>query len=168
MIQFLTVLSKWTDCLVRILLVPFALFTILIVFFEVLMRYVFRSPIITSVEMARLGFVWSCFLGSTLCFKREKHIQFVFLAEKFGNRVRRMIQIGVDLFSLVFFIFLLIKGIQMVRAVGPTHFPALGWSQIWLYLPLPLNALFMLIHSLALLGRDISGFRTWEEEKNVP
>jgi len=168
MLLFLSRLSELTDRLVRILLVPFALFTILIVFFEVLMRYVFRAPIITSVELARLGFVWSCFFGATVCFKRQKHIQFLFFTENFGRRGKRIVQATVDLLSLGFFLFLMVKGIQMAEAVEPTYFPALGWSQLWLYLPLPLNALFMLIHTIARLGDQLSATVPPREGHKVP
>jgi len=43
----------------------------------------------------------------------------------------------------------------MVQAVQDTFFPALGWSQLWLYLPLPMCAAFMLVHALAFLARDV-------------
>lgn len=152
---FLMQFSDWVDRLVKIIAIPIVGGMILIVFFEVLMRYVFRSPIITSIELARLGFVWSCFLGATICLKREKHIQFVFLIDKFGDLGKRVIRIFISLLSAGFFLFLVVKGTQMVQAVQDTYFPALGYSQLWLYLPLPLCALFMLIHAVAFLTRDI-------------
>jgi len=43
----------------------------------------------------------------------------------------------------------------MTQLVQATYFPALGWSQLWLYLPLPLCAAFMLCHALAFLARDL-------------
>jgi TRAP-type C4-dicarboxylate transport system permease small subunit len=60
---FLRQVSDSTDRVTRLIAVPVGVATVLIVFFEVLMRYVFRAPLVTSVEVARLGFVWSCFLG---------------------------------------------------------------------------------------------------------
>jgi len=56
-------LSDWTDRAARILLVPIGIGFILIVFLGVLTRYVFETPIISSVELARIGFVWAAFLG---------------------------------------------------------------------------------------------------------
>lgn len=152
---FLMQFSDWVDRFVKIITIPIGIGTILIIFFEVLMRYVFRAPIITSIELARIGFVWSCFLGATICVKQEKHIKFVFLIDKFGDLGKKVIRIFISLLSAGFFIFLLVKGIQMVQAVQDTYFPALGYSQLWLYLPLPLCALFMLIHAVFFLMRDI-------------
>ena len=168
MVLFLKQLSDWVDRLVRMIAIPIGIGTILIVFFEVLMRYVFRAPIITSIELARLGFVWSCFFGATICVKREKHVKFVFLIERFGVPGQRVIRICVDFLSISFFAFLLAKGFQMVQAVQYTYFPALGFSQLWLYLPLPLNALFMLVHSGAFLAEEVKSLRRYETgEGNV-
>lgn len=159
MVRILETFSDWTDWLVRILAVPIGLLTILIVFFEVLMRYIFQAPLITSVELARLGFVWSCFLGAALGYKREKHIQFVFFLERFAERGRRWVRVWVSLLSVGFFILLLVKGIEMAERVYETYFPALGYSQLWLYLPLPACAAFMLVHAVAFLARDAARLR---------
>lgn len=155
MVRILDTLSDWTDWVTRLLAVPIGTAFILIVFFGVLTRYVFRAPIITSIELARLGFVWSCFLGAALGVKRQKHIQFVFLVENVGGVGRRLIRTVVCALSSAFFLFLVIKGSEMVQAVQGTYFPALGFSQVWLYLPLPLSGLAMLIHGLAFLARDM-------------
>lgn len=159
MARLLTRISDWTDRLVRILAVPVGIGFILVVFFGVLTRYVFRTPIITSIELARLGFVWSCFLGAALGVKREKHVQFVFLVERLRPLGQRLVRFGVTLLSAGFFLFLVLKGLQMVQAVQDTYFPALGFSQVWLYLPLPLSGAFMLIHALAFLARALQALQ---------
>lgn len=157
MVLFLRRLSDWTDRLARILLVPLGIGFILVVFLGVLTRYVFRAPIITSVELARIGFVWCAFLGAAICMKNEKHTQFLFLLDHAPGVLKRVIKATVALLSVGFFTFVTVKGSQMVHAVQETFFPALGWSQLWLYLPLPLCSAFMLIHAVAFLARDLQG-----------
>ncbi len=156
--QLLHRLSDWTDALVRWVAIPIGLATVCLVFFEVLMRYVFQAPLITSVELARLGFVWSCFLGAALGVKREKHIRFVFFLEKLPAGGAAALRVAVAALCNGFFLLVLIYGIQMVERVRETYFPALGFSQLWLYLPLPLSATAMLIHGVAFLGREIAAF----------
>ncbi len=146
------------------LLVPIGIGFILIVFLGVVTRYVLQMPIITSVELARIGFVWAAFLGAAVCMKEEKHTQFLFLVDKVSSRTRATMRIVIDLISTGFFLFLILKGLQMVQAVQETYFPALGWSQLWLYLPLPLCALFMCVHALAFLARDIHALIRWAKD----
>jgi TRAP-type C4-dicarboxylate transport system permease small subunit len=154
-VLFLKGVSDWTDRLARVLLVPIGIGFIGVVFLGVLTRYVFRAPIITSVELARIGFVWAAFLGAAVCLKQEKHTQFLFLLDRLAGRARAATLVVIDLISLGFFCLLVFKGIQMVQAVRETFFPALGWSQLWLYLPLPVCAACMLVHALAFLARDL-------------
>jgi TRAP-type transport system small permease protein len=148
-------LSDWADRLSRVLLVPIGGAFILVVFLGVVTRYVLQAPFVTTVELARLGFVWSAFLGAAICWKAEKHTQFLFLLDVVGPQAQRLMRVGIALLSSAFFVLLVVKGIEMVRAVQDTYFPALGWSQLWLYLPLPLCSAFMLLHALAFLSRDM-------------
>jgi TRAP-type transport system small permease protein len=148
-------LSDRADRAARILLVPIGIGFILVVFLGVVTRYVLATPIISSVELARIGFVWAAFLGAAVCLKQGKHTQFLFLLDRLSGRPRAVVLLVIDLISLGFFLLLLFKGVEMVQAVQDTFFPALGWSQLWLYLPLPLCAGFMLIHAVAFLARDL-------------
>lgn len=153
-------LSDGIDAATRFVAVPIGIATVLIVFFEVLMRYVFRAPLITSVELARLGFVWSCFLGAALGVKRGSHIRFVFFLEKCGPIGGALVRVGVSLLCTAFFAFLVLKGVEMTQRVYETFFPALGFSQLWLYLPLPVSAAVMLIHGIAFVAADLAALRS--------
>jgi TRAP-type C4-dicarboxylate transport system permease small subunit len=164
LVRMLIRVSDGVDRLVRVLAVPVGAAFILIVFFGVVMRYVFQAPIITSIELARVGFVWSCFLGAAVCVKKEKHIQFSFLLDAAGPAARSWMKLAITLLSAAFFLLLVVKGAQMVLKVEGTYFPAMGHSQAWLYLPLPLCALFMLIHALAFLARDLQSIRSFRGE----
>jgi TRAP-type C4-dicarboxylate transport system permease small subunit len=157
---FLQSASDWTDRATQWVAVPVGIATVAIVFFEVLMRYVFRAPLITSVELARLGFVWSCFLGAALGVKRGAHIRFVFLLDRCGPGARALVQLGVSLLCSGFFAFMVLKGIEMSQRVYDTYFPALGFSQFWLYLPLPVSAAIMLVHGLAFVAGDVAMLRS--------
>lgn len=154
--------SDRMDMATRFLAVPIGVATILIVFLEVVMRYVVRAPLVTSVELARLGFVWSCFLGAALGVKRGSHIRFVFFLEKCGAVGGRLLQIAVSLLCVVFFGVLLVTGIEMTQRVYETYFPALGVSQLWLYLPLPVSAAIMLVHAMAFVAEDLTALRSVE------
>ena len=154
--QALSRMSDWTDRLARFVLVPIGIGFIAVVFLGVLTRYVLKIPIITSVELARIGFVWSAFLGASICWKSEKHTQFVFLMDRLRGRPRAAMKVLIAALSAGFFALVTVKGVQMVEAVADTYFPALGWSQIWLYLPVPLCCGIMLVHTVAFLARDLS------------
>ena len=164
---FLKRLSDWTDQFARLLLVPIGIAFIATVFLGVLTRYVFRAPIISSVELARIGYVWCAFLGAAVCLKSEKHTQFLFLLERLRGSARRVVRLTIALLSMGFFFLVTIKGIQMVQAVQDTYFPALGWSQVWLFLPVPICCAFMFIHSMAVLARELHSVIQRKGEETV-
>ncbi len=147
--------SDTLDRITRWVLVPIGIFFIVIVFLGVLTRYVFQAPIISSIELARLSFVWAAFLGAAICFKGERHTQFLFLIDRLHGRMKAGLRSAIDLLAVCLFAFLSWKGAQMVDAVQATYFPALGCSQLWLYLPLPIAAVVMLVHSIAFFARDV-------------
>jgi TRAP-type C4-dicarboxylate transport system permease small subunit len=165
-VLFLRRVSDWTDWLARGLLVPIGTAFILVVFLGVLTRYVFRAPIITSVELARIGFVWSVFLGAAICLKKEKHTQFLFLLDRLRGTLRGVVKVAISFLSVGFFSLLTVNGVLLVQAVQETYFPALGWSQVCLYLPVPVCSAFMLVHSIAFLFRDIQGM-IWTKEGEI-
>ncbi len=155
-------LSDILDRIARGVLVPVGIGFIVIVFLGVLTRYVFQAPIISSIELARLGFVWAAFLGAAICFKAERHTQFLFLLERLHGRTKAAVRSVIDLLAVALFLFLSIEGMRMVAAVQATYFPALGWSQLWLYLPLPVSASLMLVHATAFLARDLGQVGRYE------
>ena len=78
---------------------------VLLVFINVVGRYVFKMGIVESEEIARILFVWLTYLGAVLCFKTNSHV-LVDILINFLHGVTRKI---VDLISN-----LLISGILVV------------------------------------------------------
>jgi len=66
----------------------------------------------------------------------------------------------VSLLCTAFFGFLVLQGVEMTQRVYETFFPALGYSQLWLYLPLPVSAAVMVIHGVAFVAADLATLRS--------
>ncbi len=45
-----------------------------LVFFNVVLRYGFSSGLRSGIELSRLGFVWVVMLGASLCLKDGEHL----------------------------------------------------------------------------------------------
>ena len=56
---------------------------------QVFFRYVLRSPIRWTEEMAILFFIWFTFTGATLCARDDKHLRLKYFVEKMPYRVKR-------------------------------------------------------------------------------
>ena len=69
---FLRFLNKRFE---ELILVPSLVFTVILVFSQVVMRYVFQSSLYWSEELARYLFVWQTWLGASLAVREASHIR---------------------------------------------------------------------------------------------
>ena len=114
----------------------------LIVILSVMGRYL-RMPVLTSIELSRLFFVWSCFLAAALTYRRRAHVGFTLLVEKMPGRVRYYTNQFVLLIIMAFLIITLYHAITVTVLLWPTDLPMLGQSQSWFMLPVPLVCAIM-------------------------
>jgi TRAP-type C4-dicarboxylate transport system permease small subunit len=147
--------SDMTDRFARWAVVPVAAVFILIIFGGVLTRFVFRMPIVSSEEFARIAFLWMCYLGAVICVKQECHIRFELLDNLLG-RTRPLFNFAITLVSIAFYLFLVVKGVELFLHVLPTMFPASGISQAWMHGVLPASCLLMTVHFAYFIFRDVS------------
>ncbi len=128
--HFLEQFLYWTTALSS------ALF-FLIVVVSVIVRYL-EIPIMGSVEMSRLFFVWSCFLAAILCYRRKAHIAISFLFDNLSTKLQRAIAVLNHILILTFFSIVSLKSSCLVIDLWNTGLPMTGISQSWLYIPVPL------------------------------
>jgi TRAP-type transport system small permease protein len=130
-----------------------AIFFFCVVLGGVLMRYGWRLPILGSVELSRLLFVWSCFLAAALAYRRRAHVGLSLLVTRLGPRWRKRIEAFSHLLVFGFFAVIFVYSSQVVFLLWFTRFSILDISQGWLYLPVPVACLFLLFYTLEwLLG----------------
>ncbi|WP_228255733.1 TRAP transporter small permease [Pollutimonas thiosulfatoxidans] len=89
-------LKKIADGLFRLLTVAIAfsmLLMLLLVFGNVVMRYVFNSGINISEEVARMCFVWLIFIGAVLAFRAKQHLAISMLITRFSPRWQKIVHV---------------------------------------------------------------------------
>lgn len=100
----------------------------LIIFVQVVMRYVFQNSLTWSEELARYCFIWLIYLGISYGCKVMKHIKIDAALKLFSKRVQPYIIIIGELCVLVFAVYIVITGWNLTvfqAALGKTS-PALG------------------------------------------
>jgi TRAP-type C4-dicarboxylate transport system permease small subunit len=142
-------LSSACNRLTELALVPIVVIFIVIVFVSVLTRYVFNYPMIYSVELARLAFIWTMLLAIAIGVYRGAHVAIYNLRDCLPRAWRDRVAVLVHLASAGFGALMVWYGVQLAIRVWPTSFPTLGWSQGWLYLPLAISGALIAVHGLA-------------------
>jgi TRAP-type C4-dicarboxylate transport system permease small subunit len=120
---------------------------------NVFTRYVLRSPILASIELSRIFFVWACFLAAGITFYKGEHIVISFVADLFPPRIKKIINLTVQFLMMLFLAVLGYWSVEVVIRLWNTKFPILGISQSWLYAPLALISLIMFLFCLEMIGK---------------
>ena len=86
---------------------------VLVVFSQVIWRFVFNDPFPWSEELARYLQVWIILLTSTVCIQKSKHLAIDYLTHRLSFKLQRLFKlismVGITCYILVVIIF----GIQL-------------------------------------------------------
>jgi TRAP-type C4-dicarboxylate transport system permease small subunit len=134
---------------------------LLIIFAQVVTRYLFGYTPEWSEELARFLFVWVVFLGSALIMGESGHLAVQFLPDKFkGTAFGTILDIIINLCGYVFIILLLTQGWKMTSIMTFQRAPGLDIPMSWVYVIIPVSCVLMLLYLLRetlRIIRNISG-----------
>ena len=125
------------------LLVSSLVFTVLLIFYQVIMRYGFNNSSFWSEELARYVFMWQIWMGASIGFKDDKHIRIELLTSHLHGKAKVFFSLLSNLLMFAFCVFLVIKGVEFLRLTAKLKMvtPALRLSYVYVYASLPLSAL---------------------------
>ena len=92
---------KATDAAIKWTCVILLAAMTLLVFLNVVLRYLFNSSIIVTEEIGRYMFVWMTFLGSIFAFAENAHIRVGFIIDRLPETGRKVMLLLVDLLMLL-------------------------------------------------------------------
>ncbi|MCU6707929.1 TRAP transporter small permease [Paenibacillus sp. J5C_2022] len=121
----------------------------IIIVVQVFCRFVINFPLAWSEEAARYLMVYTVFLGAPLAIRNHKMIAIEIIVESVSPKVRKVLRILISLISIVFFVILLFKGVDMLDVVSRQSSASLGINMDIPYMAIPLGALLMIINSAA-------------------
>jgi TRAP-type C4-dicarboxylate transport system permease small subunit len=125
-----------------------------VVFLQVVYRYVLTQPLHWSEELARYLFVWLSILGATLGLQKRGHFGLDFFYRMFPDKGRRFLQFLIYLLMGGVILVILVQGIKLVQITVLQESPAMGISMGWAYACLPVAAALMTIHLAVIFFKD--------------
>ena len=120
---------------------------VVVMFFQVVFRYVFNNSITWSEELIRYLFVWMTFFGAALCFRDKIHIGVDFFLEQMPPKIRKVVG-QFNLFIMILFtVFLLISGLCWVIVGGKSIGSSIPVPiNLALYGAIPFSSLWILVY----------------------
>ena len=111
---------------------------------------------VTADEVPGLLLVWISFLGAYLAMRREGHISFDVMVNKFSSTPRKIIQSVSSLLMMGFLIMLFFQSVRMIRVGGATEIETVEMAQGWFMAIIPISSVLLLV---ALTIRSIAIWR---------
>ena len=150
---FLERIDAFTGCLERWMLIVLLVAMIVLGMLQIISRFVIRSPIMWSEALLMYMVVWSSFIGASLAVRESAHFEVEIFVVHLPPVVQKVLAIGVYVTIFLFSVFLIDKGIFLVKLNQRQLMALLPFTMSWPYLILPLSGTLMAIHSLRHIGR---------------
>lgn len=108
---------KWLDDNIELYLCVFLMsFMTLLIFVQVVMRYVFNNSLSWSEELARYVFIWLIYIGISYGCKLRKHIKIDAALYLFPKKARPYVVLIGDLLFIVFAVYITYTGFNYAMA----------------------------------------------------
>ncbi|MGQ2924023.1 MAG: TRAP transporter small permease [Hydrogenophaga sp.] len=119
-----------------------------LVFANVVMRYVFNQSIFWVEEFTQIQMIWVAYLGAGLALREGRHVAVDMLQDLLPAPLRRAVRWLIALAMALFLLTLAVLGVQIAAFTWNQETPAMGLPAGLPYLGIPLGAAAMLLHLL--------------------
>ena len=154
---FLRTVTKFDNLLAKTeaaVIIAMVVVMTVVVFLQVVYRYVLAQPLHWSEELARYLFVWLSILGATLGLQKRGHFGLDVFFQMFPRKMKQSMGFFIYfLMGIVIFV-ILVQGITLVEKTAPQESPAMGISMSWAYACLPVGGALMAIHLVVIFLKD--------------
>ena len=134
-----------------------------VVFGEVLSRYVFKVPFVFTTEITALMFPWMVFLGAVAVQRNNGHLSITFLKEIFPTGIKRFLSYIEKLVMLFFSIYMLMSAQDLTQILAAQNLRTIDISRAWPYYSMVVA--FFLMSIVLILQVFVMAFGSNDEEK---
>jgi TRAP-type transport system small permease protein len=138
-IRRLTRLVEW-------MLIVLSTLIFVVVFLQVMFRYLLRQPLFWSEELPRYLLIWMSFLAAAVAQKQDAHINITLCLAPLSARTRRLLKILTDAVILAFLWILVYSGGLVTSITAHHRSTALQLPMGLVYAALPVGAILMSLY----------------------
>ncbi len=141
-------LLEWVISLLMLALV-------VVVFAQVVLRYVTYQPLAWTEEISRYVFIWLSLLGAAAGGRRGAHFALDLLPRNLPLRLGRMLRAGIHLAEASFYGVLAWGGLQIVWVAHAHRSPTTEITMSIPYIAIPTGAMLLFVCSLRQAAREL-------------
>ena len=121
---------------------------VIIVFLQVIMRYVFNHSLTWADESSRFLFVWLVYLGGSITVRTGKMVCFDLLLEACRGKLWKIMQIAVTAICVTFLAFVAIWGVKSMTLTAGEFSPVLSVPMVAIKGIIPVGAVLMIMEQV--------------------
>ena len=157
---------KWLDDhLEEYLLIALSIFTVVIIFGQVFMRYVLSSSLTWSEEIARYAFIWMIYIGVSYGVKKGKHLGVDAFSELFQEKGKIVLAILANSCFLVFSAVVIYYGFDIVVRITRES-AALQLPMGWVYAAPVAGMILTMVRLLQRILHQTKAYRKLDSSKS--
>lgn len=142
-------IRKGLDKLILFICVVLFMLMTVVGTYQILVRYVFKSPSTISEELISYSFAWMSMFAASYIFGKRDHMRMVFFIEKFTKNAQKTVAIIIEIVILLFALGVLVGGGSYITSLSMTQMtPALKISMGYIYLVIPVCGIMTSIYSV--------------------
>ena len=150
-------------------IIPLMFAMSIIIFIQVIMRYVFQNSLTWSEELARYMFVWLGYFSVSFTARRGKHIRIDAAINLYPKKIRPYIEILSEIIVLAFSIFIAITGVTVFQKItwSGQISPAIGLPMQFVYAAPLVGFVLTAIRQIECIIKRIKNLNKPEEVSKV-
>lgn len=121
---------------------------VVLVFMAAVMRF-FGQPLIWSIDMAQLLFIWLCFLGANKALRERGHLGVAILVRNLSRPSRLRLELALSALIIVFLSVLAVQGVKLTLLNMERVFGDSGISYAFVTIAVPFGCLLMTLTVIA-------------------
>lgn len=162
--------SKFLDGLEsveKVFLVVTAAIMVIVIAYQVVLRYVFHASNAWSEELARYLFIYDVFIGSAIALRRNSHLQVDVFLNLMKERTKYIYTIVVTLLGILFLAVLFVYSISLCKISAVNITPGLQVTMAVPYACMPLGAILMILTSIEVIGKNVEELKKCKKGADV-
>ncbi len=125
------------------------LIIIILVFLQVITRYVFKNPLSWSEELARCFLIWLVMVGAVMAFRGKEHLKIEGFVHLVSSKYQKLFYLFSDLIIIFVSSVILFYGYSFVMLNRSQYLPSMNWLSIsWICLSIPIGSGLILIYAI--------------------
>lgn len=132
---------------------------VLVIMYQVVLRYCFSSANVWAEELARFMFVWVTTLGASVAIRRNVHLRVDLLVDFLKPKQRYMLQIITYTLILLFLIYLCQLGVDLMGRTMINKSAGLRVPMAVPYAAIPVGGAFMVLACVEFIAKKVEALR---------